>query len=246
MEVGADYCLYAFADVHHKSVHNINYVTFDEFAAEESLQKIMDELKQHTFSKAILSSAFPYALLMHQRQFRGDYDLLNAVYDRPGQYYLFDRINEWQIVNMHAMPSSVYSIVNSLPDAKWYHVYSTSLKIYNGFAGGDQVTIHFNTQTFRALVKKDNQVQLAQTYTYKTPLDVVYYLLKIFSEFSLDQKEAYLILSGLVQEDSALYKELHSYFENLHFAHAPMIALPATDHPHHYFTSIYNLAACES
>jgi hypothetical protein len=51
----------------------------------------------------------------------------------------------------------------------------------------DQIAIHFTTQQFRVLVKQGAQLQLAQTYAYKTPLDVVYYLLKICSELGLDQ-----------------------------------------------------------
>jgi hypothetical protein len=89
-------------------------------------------------------------------------------------------------------------------------------------------------------------VQLAQVYAYKTPLDVVYFLLKICYEFALDQSEVFLILSGLIDQDSAMYAELYNYFLNLHFAQAPLFSLPENDYPHHYFTSLYNLAACVS
>ena len=103
-----------------------------------------------------------------------------------------------------------------------------------------------DTQQFRVLVKKDHQVHLAQTYSYKSPLDVVYFLLKICYEFKLDQSSVFVILSGLIEKDSAMYRELHSYFVNLHFAEATSYELPQNELPHHYFTSLYNLAACAS
>jgi hypothetical protein len=110
----------------------------------------------------------------------------------------------------------------------------------------DQIDLHFTTQDFRVLVKKDQHVLLAQTYQYKTPLDVVYYLLKISYEFDLDQSSTFLIVSGLIEKDSALYQELHNYFVQLHFAQATTYELPENSHPHYYFTSLYNLASCVS
>jgi hypothetical protein len=50
-----------------------------------------------------------------------------------------------------------------------------SIKIYNGYAADKQLTVHFSTQYFSVLVKRDNAIHLAQTYFYKTPLDVIYY-----------------------------------------------------------------------
>jgi hypothetical protein len=149
------------------------------------------------------------------------------------------------MVNLYAIPQTIYSLLERLPSKKIYNAFTPALKIYNGFVAEDQICVHFSINSFRVIVKKTQKVQLAQNYFYKSPLDVVYYLLKICYEFGLKQKELYLVLSGLVEADSALYKELHSYFENLHFAHAPLIDLPSDKHPHHFFTSLYNLAACE-
>jgi hypothetical protein len=145
------------------------------------------------------------------------------------------------------LPSKIYEqLASKFPAARFFHSYSTTLKIHNGINVDDQLEVHIATQQFRVLVKKENQVQLAQTYAYKSPLDVVYFLLKICYEFQLDQSSVFVILSGLVEKDSAMYKELHNYFANLHFAEASAYELPQNELPHHYFTSLYNLAACAS
>jgi len=246
IEVGPDYCVYAIANSSRNALNQIRYINYDEFKSEEAIAQIINEVQKINIRRTIICSASPQSILVPQKRFNGEYGLLDVTYDQPAQQYFHDSIAEWQLINTYSMPSTIFNLLSTLPSPKYYHVYTPSLKIYNGFTGASQVSVHFNTQTFRVLVKKEGNIHLAQTYSYKTPLDVVYYLLKIFSEFGLDQKETYLILSGLVQEDSALYKELYSYFQNLHFAHAPQIALPANDHPHHFFLSIYNLAACES
>ena len=243
LEIGPDYCSYALMTADHRSFSAVRYFTFDELDAEQSVQSIINAI-DHQAENTIVCSAFPYSILMPLKQFTNDYSLIDVVFDQPAQHYLNDAIAEWQITNIYSLPASIHALVNRLPNVKYYHVYTPSLKVYNGFTADSQVSVHLTTQHFRVWVRKEGKVQLVQTYYYKTPLDVVYYLLKIFSEFDLHQKETYVILSGLVEEDSAMYKELYSYFTNLHFAQPPTITLPANDHPHHFFTSLYNVAAC--
>ena len=110
----------------------------------------------------------------------------------------------------------------------------------------NQLSVDFGSNYFRVLVKSGGQIKLIQTYQYKTPLDVVYFLLKICYEFNLDQTEVHLILSGLLEKNSSLYHELQNYFLHVHFVHAPGFRLPEEEYPQHFFTSLYNLAACAS
>jgi hypothetical protein len=246
MEVGPDYCSYAFLDTISKSFDLIRYIVFDEVESEQELKNLLDQLEE-SFERVRICSAFEQALITPQHLFKGNYALLDLVFDNGSRYHMNDPINEWQVTALYSMPSLIYKILLSkFPFAEFCHSYTPALKIYNGFVAPDQVDIHFTTSNFRVIVKKDGGLQLAQTYSYKTPLDVVYYLLKIFYEFRLDQSEAFLIVSGLVEQDSTLYNELHHYFANIHFSQAPAFSIPGDAHPQYYFTSLYNLAACVS
>jgi hypothetical protein len=245
LEVGQDYCCYAFLDRDSKTFGLIRYFSFDEFEAEEKLGTIINGINDQHFEKIIVCSAFVQALLVPQQYFKHDQSVTAAVYDSVSHQQLNDAVPEWQMVNSYSLPATLYEkITKRFSTAQFFHAYTPALKIYNGFVAADQVDIHFTTGYFRILVKKGQQVHLAQTYSYKTPLDVVYYLLKICYEFKLEQSEVFLIVSGLIDQDSAMYHELHNYFLNLHFAQAPAYSLPETGHPHYYFTSLYNLAAC--
>lgn len=245
LEIGSDYCCHALLKGQERTFYHIQYTTFAEEDAIGKLRELFNGLKTKNCEKVIVCSAFAESLLVPNRYADHSSHFISAVYDSPGQKFFSDPIPEWQLTSAYSMPSSIYDLVQEqFPSAKYFHAFTPVLKIYNGFVAPDQVDIHFSTQHFRVLVKKDKQVQLAQTYSYKTPLDVVYYLLKICYEFGLNQSEVFVIVSGLVDQDSAMYQELHHYFLNLHFAQAPAYSLPETDHPHHYFTSLYNLAAC--
>lgn len=247
LEIGPDYCSYAFLNRAAHAITGLKYFSIDEFETEAHLPSVFQELRDKSFSGVWICSAYPAALLTPLKYAGQDGALLHAIYDQPAQKHLSDTINEWQIVNDYSMPLAVYELLEKeFPRARFIHVYTPALRIYNGSAAGDQISIHFTLQHFRVLVKKEGQVYLAQIYSYKTPLDVVYYLLKICSELQLDQSGVHLILSGLVEETSALYKELRNYFLNLHFAPAPTVSVPQNEYPQHFFASTYNLAACVS
>lgn len=241
MEIGQDYCCYAFFNRRAQAFNLIRYISFSE--PEESLEPLWKDWKPQ---QVIVCSAGTQALLIPQK-FQQEPSLASAVYQLERYHELSDRIPEWQMVNSYAIPDDVYrQVIDRFPDAQFFHVYTTSLKTHSGFDAPDQLSLQFTTTHFRVLVKKGGKVQLAQTYEYKVPLDVVYFLLKICYEFGLDQSGVFLIVSGLIDQNSPLYEELHQYFLNLHLAPRPAYQLPVSEYPAYYFTSLYNLAACVS
>jgi hypothetical protein len=244
VELGQDHCCYAFLDKENKAINFLKYIGFEDHEAEEKLAGILTELDQPVY-QVVISSSYPQALLVPRNHNTSSISLLDPVYDLPLQKQLNDAINEWQISAVYSLPLKVYEqLVTKYPSASIFHTYTTALRINNGFVAENQVDVQISTQQFRVLVKKENQIQLAQTYSYRSPLDVVYFLLKICYELGLDQSSVFVVLSGLVEQDSAMYKELHSYFMNLHFAQPGIYTMPENDLPQHYFTSLYNLAAC--
>lgn len=247
LEIGADHCSYAFFNRAHHSLAGLKYFSMEELETGTQLPSILNELRDKNFSEVLVCSAYPTALLTPSRYSGQEGALLQVIYEQPAQKFLTDTINEWQMINSYTLPAPVFELLKqTFPFARFIHAYTPALKVYNGSVAEDQITIHFTMQHFRVLVKKAGQVQLAQIYSYKTPLDVVYYLLKICSELQLDQSHVHIILSGLIEEASALYKEVHNYFLQIDFAPPPTVAVPQNDYPQHFFTSTYNLAACVS
>ena len=247
IELGQTFCSLVSVNSATKSAQFIGVYTFDTFSLENSIDhmlKIISE-KGPGFKNIIISPAFPEALLIPNKFYHHKSYLLNSVYNQNHFFSLTDPIAEWQLINVYAIPVAVHKkLSEKFPSASYIHAYTPLLKIYNGFISDNQISAHFIGKQFRVLVKKQHHVQLVQTYSYSSPMDVVYYLLKICTEFQLSQEESHIIISGFIDEDSALYKELHNYFLNLHFATSSTVLMPAHEHPNHFFTSIHNLAAC--
>lgn len=246
IEIGQTFCSIALIESSKKSAQFVGVYSFDAIALDDSVEALLKIITQHgNIRNLVISPAFPEALLVPNKFYHHKSTLLNAVFNQKHYFPLNDAIAEWQLINIYTLPILVHKkITEQLPGASFIHAYTPLLKVYNGFTAEHQVSAHFISKQFRIMVKKDHHIQLVQTYTYASPMDVVYYLLKICAEFQLPQEETQIIISGLIDEDSALYKELHHYFLHLHFATTTTLSLPEHEHPGHFFTSIHNLAAC--
>ena len=247
LEIGQTFCSVALLNSSTKSAQFIGMYAFDAVSLEDSVDEVlkMTSIDGGNHKNIIISPAFPEAMLIPNRFYHHKSLLFNSLYNLNHYFVLNDPIAEWQLFNIYAVPVLVHNkLAEQFPFASYMHAYTPFLKIYNGFTSDHQLSAHFIGKQFRVVVKKHHHVQLAQTYTYSSPMDVVYFLLKICSEFQLPQDELQIIISGLIDENSALYKELHRFFLHLHFATGTTLSLPEHDHPNHFFTSIHNLAAC--
>jgi hypothetical protein len=166
------------------------------------------------------------------------------MYGADGEELHFDEVPQYNLVVVHAVPHGIMDALKGLQPPLVTHVYGCGLKRTNGVPAAQGLTVHFTNKDIRVTAIKEAQLKIAQTYYYTAPLDVVYYLLLICREHDLSQDETPLLLSGLVNEDSAMYKELYQYFSNIHFWKPASKTALQSEYPHHFFSSLYNLAAC--
>ena len=113
----------------------------------------------------------------------------------------------------------------------------------------EAIFVDFKTDEFSVVAIKENKLLLCQTFAYTAPDDVLYYLLKCCQQFNLSQQQAKMFLSGLIEKDSVLYRELYKYFIHLEFESLSgdiKLTAALTIHPDHYYSSISKLAACVS
>ncbi len=243
-QVGEDHFAYALLDQERSKIDRIVYMTFDYL--NDGLDNLTAEFVNQNIDSVVVSSAFPQALLVPQKYSNNDVDYLDAVYDLPDQEHLRDTVKGWQLATQYLIPSGIYQFLkNRFSKRHFCHAYTALIE-----ASIQQeqpvLLVNFTTERFSVLLKKNQQVHLAQIYSYKTPLDVVYFLLKICYEFQVQQTEVLLQVSGFIERESNLFTELYNYFLNVEFAAPPAMTLPSSDVPQHYFTSLYNLAQCAS
>lgn len=248
-EIGSNYSFLSLWTDDIKACRHIQASMFDEMDAAESIDRIYAPYKEADlqFKKVVICSAFPEALLVPRKYFSQDGNLLDLVYEKQAGHQFYDFAGQWQLVNFYSIPEPVFQFISDqFPFVSFRHVYTPILKMNNVYDDPDQVWVHFLNKQFRVLVKKNHELQLVQTYSFETPMDVVYYLLKICTEFEMSQEETLLVVSGFIENDSALYRELYQYFLNIQFPELAEVEMPEHNYPPHFFTSLINLATCVS
>lgn len=156
-----------------------------------------------------------------------------------------EQLTEWQLFNIYAIPRELHEqLTRKFPAANFCHQASAALKNSHAAPGG-YLQVDFRPNEFSLLAIKNNKLLLSRSFEYSAPEDVIYYLLKTCQQFSLSQNEVQLELSGLIDQQSALYKELYQYFIHVDLRQ-PAWNIGDKDHPAHFFTSLNDLVKCES
>lgn len=183
-----------------------------------------------------------------------DFEKVVICYDLPSTFRLIGKPKtqfhrsemSHSIQNDFDVPLPVHQwLSNKFKQASFIHQGAVLNKKEELTAPGGLLLVDFRENDFVVLAAKDHKIILNQGYEYSTPADVLFYLLKICTVFSLKQPEVDLQLSGLIDKDSALYKELYQYFINISFRD-PSWKAPANEYPAHFFTSLNDLALCAS
>jgi hypothetical protein len=174
-------------------------------------------------------------------------NLLNAMHGSFVQSAIIsEAISEWQMYNVYAVPDDVHEWVSRIfPAYKYRHNYTLNMQMKQDSAA-DRIMIDFDTDEFSFLVIRQNKLLLAQTLTYATPEDILYFLLKTCNQFSLSREEVELFISGLIVKESQLYRELYQYFLNTCFRERAWDMPGANEYPAHFFTLLNDLSRCAS
>lgn len=176
--------------------------------------------------------------------------LLETMYGINGRHAIIrEDIPGWQLQNVYAVPKETQDwLERHFPSAQYRHNYSVGIRQIstNDFEGS--ILVDFRANDFSLVASKAGRLLLVQTFSYSTPADVVFYLVKICQELSFQQETVRLGLSGLVEKNSNLYRELDHYFLHIQFREPSwQIGTDSgQEYPPHFFTSLNDLALCAS
>lgn len=157
---------------------------------------------------------------------------------------LSDVITTQSMYNCYRIPTAIYEILQSqFPHAESMHQYSLLLK--EPATSANKLCIIFYTRKIIVSLIKDGKYQLVNSYNYKTPEDVGYVLLNLCHQFNI--KDVSLEISGLLEENSSLYKEIYKFFTDIRFAGLPediSVSPEIAKYPSHYFSYIFAIDSC--
>lgn len=170
--------------------------------------------------------------------------LINSLYGYAGpSVAVTENIPAWQLKNSYAVPDGVFEWVRKkYPSAKYLHQHSVSLMNLKPSSENGKLLVDFRPGEFQVTAERHNKFLFARAFEYETPEDVLFYLLKLCEQFGLAPKDVFVELSGLIEKESSLYKELYQYFIHIDFRDAGWGAV--NDYPAHFFTSFNDMIQC--
>jgi hypothetical protein len=248
LRLGEKHCSYAVTDLSGNELFDLAYCE-------------IRTLNEHTLSA--FRSAFP-KIAAPYRQVQVSFDHSKAMLVpswcyRPGEEgrllktmdgdtYGCDVISEpvtaWQMYNIYGLPRDVQDWLNQQYPIKFTrHQYSLLLKSIPAMPEGC-VLLDLRPTEFSVMAALGSRLLAAQTYDYSVPADVIFRLLKICQSFDIKQEEVQLRVSGLIDEESALFRDLRQYFVHIGFRNAGW-NVPGP-YPAQFFTALNDLAVCAS
>ena len=254
MEIGETHFCFAITDHMDQMMVRSVYYAAEEMDRDDLLKKVLQihpELKQ-PFRQTVIGYYMRENILIPSKlyHFEETKKLLQSLYEKEQNTTISESVSEWQLYNAYNVPVSLHELLTrNFATGNFWHVYSVILKNRIDQHDGGKLIIDFKTDSFSIVVLKNNSLLLAQIFAYSQPADILYWLLKICKEFSLSQNEVKLLISGLIDKRSAMYKELDQYFLNIEFAsvaNGVKLSNPFHEYPIHFFSSLYKLAACVS
>lgn len=234
----------ATADSDTKNVSALYYYLFENPITADEVREALADVGSNVdaYNRVVVNAAFNDAVIVPLEHFykEAQYNFLMLPYSKEAVFN--DVMDKQGIAVVYSIPPYIMDVLKSAKELSTVHNYCCTLR--QDTEADASMAVSFTSKEFTVLVKRMDKLLLAQTYTYTAPMDVIYYLLALCNQYHLQQDTVVVTLFGLVDEDSALYKELHQYFAHLHFAQPPGALLEGHSYPQHFFSSTYNLAAC--
>lgn len=109
--------------------------------------------------------------------------------------------------------------------------------------------INVNSGFFDVLVIKDKKVYLYNTFKFRSPDDLVYYVISVFKQIRIVPEHTDVFYSGFISEGSTELYLLRKYLGNIQPCppnEELIFSKKFNKFPLHYFTNLFNLHLCAS
>jgi hypothetical protein len=249
IELGEKYGSYAITDRSASTLYQLAYCTVDEWTPESfnDFYKTYPYLSK-SFFKTTIGYTFPQAVIVPTEEFHAEASTLilrSYGHLRGDDEIVPESMPGWQMHIIYNLPAGIKDLVTQrFPGAFLRHIYTLQINKLDGGAGTGKLLVDLRNTDFSLIAGKGSRLLFAGTFEYTSPQDVLFHLLKIVEQYSLSRHDLLLQLTGLIDQDSSLYEELHQYFINIEFGNASWGIRES--YPAHFFTTLNDLAKCAS
>jgi hypothetical protein len=221
IEVGPDFYSYCISDLSGKQIHSFGYFHSNLPIESSQLNSLFDLQNIKGFS-------FNDVVLIHNR---AEMALVPSVFHQPETAttilqtihgdleelkVMEDDVHQWELFNVYGWNAEIYSVVSEkFPQVRHVQFVTAALRSLFKSLSIDKeqlLKVYFYQKTFTVIALKDTQLQLAQSFHFETPQDVIYHLLNLVDRLRFDLATVAVEVSGLLDIHSETWKELNKFF----------------------------------
>ncbi len=157
-----------------------------------------------------------------------------------------DEIRTKNIYNVYSIPTEIDLLLEeTFPLSNRFH---SNTKQIQTAENKNKLICSIFYDSIKVILFKNDVLEIVQQYKFNTPENVVYHLLNICQQHEVTVEEITLVISGMITEDSQLYKQLYNYFINIEFDNIPdnvSVEEKLQFLPAHFLRHLTTLASCE-
>jgi Protein of unknown function (DUF3822) len=163
-----------------------------------------------------------------------------------------DTIKSIESNNAYLVDSALVAAMKSTFPHAHYHHYMTAL--VQGFQkiamrrDGHQVFANIRDGQVQILFFDGKDLIFANSFRFRTPQDLVYFILNVYEQFKLSPEVTPLSISGSLTEDSDIFKFIYRYVRYINFVSTPAyfrFGQQFTGIPQHFYFDLFSVKLCE-
>jgi Protein of unknown function (DUF3822) len=163
-----------------------------------------------------------------------------------------DTIKTMDVQNVYLVDSQLLAVAKTiLPAAQHHHIFTSLILGFQKIAesrGGYQLFANIRDGQLQILFFDGRDLVFANSFSFKTPQDVIYYLLNCYEQFKLNPEVTPLSISGSLTEHSDIFKYVYRYIRHISFVPTPAyfrFGQQFTGIPAHFYFDLFSVNLCE-
>jgi hypothetical protein len=163
-----------------------------------------------------------------------------------------DVIKSIESNNVYLVDSALVAAMKStFPQAQQHHYMTALIQGFQKIAArrdGHQVFANIRDGQVQVLFFDGKDLVFANSFPFRTPQDLVYFILNVYEQFKLSPEVTPLSISGSLTEDSDIFKFIYRYVRYINFVGTPpyfRFGQQFTGIPQHFYFDLFSVKLCE-
>lgn len=248
IEIGTHFYTYTVSDQSGKQIIEMGCIETVEAVSSAHLTSLFenDLIKSTSFVDVVLVHNFHEMVLVPAVVYQPEVNktIVETIHgDLEDWQVMDDDVHQWELYNVYGWKPELLKVVaERFPQVRHVQFVTGALRsLFKSLSIEKEqlIKLYFYQKEMMVVVLKDSQLQIAQSFQFETPQDVIYHLLNLVDRLKLDLATVVLEVSGLIDVNSETWKELNKFFLEVQLDEFSSVNADANTEaplPIHYYT----------